>query len=133
VGPVSNERVRPFYEKLGAVVVDNRIVNSLADNPAANPFWDEVVMRYPAGGDWPSGAIDLRGPGYGVSRSCATGSASASQLVRVPIRHWQSQWHTTNRQTCGCRAPAARSLARARLSIGPTLLAGMPVTPLISW
>jgi hypothetical protein len=37
--------VRPFYEKLGAVTVDNRIVNSLAENPDANPFWHEVVMR----------------------------------------------------------------------------------------
>jgi hypothetical protein len=38
-----------------------------------------------------------------------------------------------NHQACDCRAPAARNFARARLNIGPTLLAGMPVTPLISW
>ncbi len=60
----TTKRVRPFYVKLGAVVVANPIVNSLADDPTANPFWDEVVMRYPAGGDWPDGTIDLRGPGY---------------------------------------------------------------------
>jgi GNAT superfamily N-acetyltransferase len=59
-----SERVRPFYERLGAVTVQNRIVNSLAADPQANPFWDDLVMRYPAGGDWPAGTIDLRGPGY---------------------------------------------------------------------
>ena len=56
--------VQPFYEKLGAGLVTNRIVNSLADDPAANPFWDEVVMRYPIGKRWPAGEIDLRGPGF---------------------------------------------------------------------
>jgi predicted N-acetyltransferase YhbS len=56
--------VRPFYEKLGACLVTNRIVNSLGDDPAKNPFWDEVVMRYPAAKPWPEGDIDLRGPGY---------------------------------------------------------------------
>ena len=56
--------VRPFYEKLGCTLAKNPIVNSLADDPTANPFWDEVAMRYPAGGDWPAGQIDLRGPGY---------------------------------------------------------------------
>jgi GNAT superfamily N-acetyltransferase len=60
----TSRRVRPFYEKLGAAVVENPIVNSLADDPMANPFWDEVVMRYPAGEEWPTGTIDLRGPGY---------------------------------------------------------------------
>jgi GNAT superfamily N-acetyltransferase len=59
-----SERVRPFYERLGAVTVQNRIVNSLAADPLANPFWDDLVMRYPAGGGWPTGTIDLRGPGY---------------------------------------------------------------------
>lgn len=56
--------VRPFYERLGCAQVDNRIVNSGGDDPDANPFWDEVVMRYPAKGRWPNGTIDLRGPGY---------------------------------------------------------------------
>ncbi len=56
--------VRPFYEKLGAGVVTNKFVNSLADDPTKNPFWDEVVMRYPAAKHWPTGEIDLRGPGW---------------------------------------------------------------------
>ncbi len=56
--------VRPFYEKLGAASVDNRIVNSLADDPEANPFWSPEIMRYPAHIHWPAGTIDLRGPGY---------------------------------------------------------------------
>lgn len=53
-----------FYEQLGCVEVFNRFVNSLGDDPQANPFWDEIVMRYPADGDWPAGTIDLRGPAY---------------------------------------------------------------------
>jgi predicted GNAT family N-acyltransferase len=56
--------VRPFYERLGAVAIDNTFVNSLAPDPQANPFWAEVPMRYPATGDWPKGEIDLRGPGW---------------------------------------------------------------------
>jgi hypothetical protein len=60
----TSHKVRPFYEKLGACVVTNRIVNSLGEVPAKNPFWDEVVMRYASGTGWPEGDIDLRGPGY---------------------------------------------------------------------
>lgn len=60
----TTEPVRSFYEKLGAVTADNRFVNSLADEPAANPFWHAVIMRYPAAPGWPAGEIDLRGPGY---------------------------------------------------------------------
>lgn len=60
----ASRRVQLFYEKLGAAVVENRIVNSLADDPTANPFWDEIAMRYPGDRDWPSGAIDLLGPGF---------------------------------------------------------------------
>lgn len=56
--------VRSFYEKLGATLVTNRIVDSLAEDPEANPFADEVIMRYPAAKHWPEGVIDLRGPGY---------------------------------------------------------------------
>lgn len=56
---------RCFYEKLGASLVDNKVVNSLAE-PATDesPFWDELILRYPAGPGWPDGEIDLRGPGY---------------------------------------------------------------------
>jgi predicted GNAT family N-acyltransferase len=57
-------QVRPFYERLGCVVVENPITNTLAEEPKANPFWDGVVMRYPSRGQWPAGTIDLRGPGY---------------------------------------------------------------------
>ncbi len=60
----TSEQVRPFYEKLGAVAVDNPIINSLAEGPKTNPFWHQETMRYPAHGQWPSGTIDLRGPGY---------------------------------------------------------------------
>ncbi|MEX2093154.1 MAG: GNAT family N-acetyltransferase [Pirellulales bacterium] len=60
----TSHQVRPFYEKLGAGAVTNRIINSLADDPTKNPFWDEVVMRYPAAKHWPAGEIDLRGPGW---------------------------------------------------------------------
>jgi predicted N-acetyltransferase YhbS len=60
----TSHRVRPFYEKIGAVLATNPVINSLADGPKTNPFWDEIVMRYPGRGDWPAGTIDLRGPGY---------------------------------------------------------------------
>lgn len=56
--------VKPFYEKLGATIVDNPIVNSLAEDEHQSPFWDPVIMRYPSGPDWPEGEIDLVGPGY---------------------------------------------------------------------
>ncbi|MBX3425176.1 MAG: GNAT family N-acetyltransferase [Pirellulales bacterium] len=60
----TNTSVRPFYERLGSALVENRIVNSRGDDSEANPFWDEVVMRYPNRPDWPAGTIDLLGPGY---------------------------------------------------------------------
>jgi predicted N-acetyltransferase YhbS len=60
----TSHKVRPFYEKLGAVRVTNRIVDSLGDDAMACPFWDEVALRYPKDRDWPEGEIDLRGPGY---------------------------------------------------------------------
>ncbi|MEM9352755.1 MAG: GNAT family N-acetyltransferase [Planctomycetota bacterium] len=60
----TSHAVRAFYEKLGACLVENTIVNSLGDPPSANPFWDDIAMRYPAAAEWPGGEIDLRGPGY---------------------------------------------------------------------
>jgi GNAT superfamily N-acetyltransferase len=60
----TTQAVRPFYERIGAVLVGNRIVNSLADDPQANPFWDELAMRYPAKAPAPEGVIDLLGPGF---------------------------------------------------------------------
>ncbi len=57
-------QVVPFYERLAAVLTTNRVVNSLAVDPRAYPFWDELQMRYPADRPWPEGVIDLRGPGF---------------------------------------------------------------------
>jgi predicted N-acetyltransferase YhbS len=57
-------KVQPFYEKLGACLVANQIVNSLGEDRTKSPFWDDVVMRYPAAKTWPAGDVDLRGPGY---------------------------------------------------------------------
>lgn len=56
--------VQPFYKKLGCCQVMNRFVNSLGDDPTADPFWDPVIMRYPLSGTWPEGKIDLLGPAY---------------------------------------------------------------------
>lgn len=60
----TNFKTSGFYQKLGAVPVHNRIINSLSAEPKMCPFWDEVVMRYPGGDHWPEGTIDLRGPGF---------------------------------------------------------------------
>ncbi|MGI9456695.1 MAG: GNAT family N-acetyltransferase, partial [Aeoliella sp.] len=61
----TSEEVKPFYERLGCAAIENRIVNSLADDPTKCPFWDGVTMIYPASrDDWPAGDIDLLGPGY---------------------------------------------------------------------
>ncbi len=56
-----NETVRPLYEKLGAVVVHNRFMNSHADAPNENPLWDPFAMIYPADITWPAGVVDLCG------------------------------------------------------------------------
>lgn len=60
----TSNSVRGFYEKLGAGVVTNRIINSKSADPYKNPFWDDVVMRYPAAKPWPAGDIDLRSAGW---------------------------------------------------------------------
>lgn len=57
--------VEAFYNRFGAARVENRVVNSLnTDDPSANPFWDDIVMRYPATAGWSDADVDLRGPGY---------------------------------------------------------------------
>lgn len=57
--------VPEFYDKLGAGTVTNRFVNSLhPTDPEKNPFWDKVIMIYPATANWPEGVIDLGGLGY---------------------------------------------------------------------
>jgi len=74
-GPVDAGRVsaclfetgeaRAFYEKLGARVIDNPLVNTLAEGGVdRQPFADPWAMIYPAEADWPTGEIDLRGPGF---------------------------------------------------------------------
>jgi GNAT superfamily N-acetyltransferase len=61
----TSRQVRPFYERLGATVVENHIFDSTAADPTEPAFRDEVVMRYPARNrGWPEGPLDLRGPGY---------------------------------------------------------------------
>lgn len=57
-------RARNFYERIGCRVVDNEFVNSKSDNPTISPWSDDFVMIYPGSSDWPTGKIDLLGPGY---------------------------------------------------------------------
>lgn len=57
-------KARRFYERLGCRVVDNPFVDSTADDPKANPWNDDVAMIYPGDAEWPTGKIDLNGPGY---------------------------------------------------------------------
>lgn len=60
-------QARGFYEKLGGTLVTNRFVDRTAqppNEPEANPWADDWVMRYPATASWPGGTIDLNGPGY---------------------------------------------------------------------
>lgn len=61
----TSQRASRFYHRLGCVLVENRIIDSTADQPTQCPFKDDHVVRYP--GDragWPEGQIDLCGPGY---------------------------------------------------------------------
>ncbi len=60
----TSPKASKFYERLGACRANNSFVNSLGAHPQENPFWDEVIMGYPQDRDWPTGEIDLRGPGY---------------------------------------------------------------------
>ena len=60
----TSHKNRPFYERLGCCLVANPIINSLSADPTANPFWDEIAMRFPNTAAWPLGPVDLLGPGY---------------------------------------------------------------------
>ena len=61
----TSEDIRPFYEKLGACKIRNRIVNSLGDPPTANPFKMPEIMCYATDPVcWGEAPIDLLGPGY---------------------------------------------------------------------
>jgi len=53
-----------FYEPMNCRAIDNRVINSLADDPDANPFNDTHVMVYPASTDLGTGSVDMLGPGY---------------------------------------------------------------------
>lgn len=60
---------RAFYEKLGARVIENPLINSAVEGeprnaPDPRPFGDSFAMIYPANADWPDGEIDLRGPAF---------------------------------------------------------------------
>lgn len=52
--------VPPFYEKMGARLVMNRIF----DSRGTKGFWDPHAMIYPGDASWPVEAIDLLGPGW---------------------------------------------------------------------
>jgi hypothetical protein len=62
--------VPEFYEKLGARKVDSQFVNTGEPDPKPGrgtrdqPWWNPHIMIYPAAFAWPTGTIDLRGPGY---------------------------------------------------------------------
>lgn len=60
----TTEVIRPFYERLEACVVGNSVVNRSKEVPEAPAFWQSVLMRYPAVGCWPTGPINLQGPGW---------------------------------------------------------------------
>jgi hypothetical protein len=53
-----------FYERLDAGLVSRAVVNSLGEDPQANPFGEDVVMGFPHDFAWPEGRIDLLGGGY---------------------------------------------------------------------
>jgi len=48
-----------FYQKLGCTEVHNRFIDSSAEDPEANPWWNPYVMVYAPRGEWPEGLVDL--------------------------------------------------------------------------
>lgn len=56
--------VPDFYRKLGATTVQNEFCDNTAANDGRSPWWDDYVMIYPEGAEWPNGRIDLNGAGY---------------------------------------------------------------------
>jgi GNAT superfamily N-acetyltransferase len=52
--------VPAFYERLGACCIVNPITTSIGERA----FWQPHALRYPANLDWPTGIIDLCGPGW---------------------------------------------------------------------
>ena len=53
-----------FYEPMNCRAIENIVIDSLADDPATNPFHDTHIMVYPADVALNLGAIDMLGPGY---------------------------------------------------------------------
>ena len=50
-----------FYERMGARIIFNRIINTRDTHP---PFWEPYAMIYPREANWPLGAIDVQGSGW---------------------------------------------------------------------
>jgi len=57
-------KVPLFYEKLGAVIIDNKFYDSTSEDPEKSPWWSDYVMVYSKSVAWPDGLIDLNGAGY---------------------------------------------------------------------
>jgi predicted N-acetyltransferase YhbS len=54
-----------FYEGLNCKIINNKFFNSKnADEPKANPWWNDYVMIFPSNVAFPVGDIDLNGNGY---------------------------------------------------------------------
>ncbi|QDU55366.1 hypothetical protein Pan181_15550 [Aeoliella mucimassa] len=61
----TSQTAKQFYDRFGCLLVENQVTDSTAEDPTACPFKDDHIVRYPGRNrDWPTGPIDLRGPGY---------------------------------------------------------------------
>ena len=56
--------VAEFYEKLGCKKVNNVFINSTSPVPDRSPWWDKHIMVYDPRALWPTGVVDLNGPGF---------------------------------------------------------------------
>jgi predicted GNAT family N-acyltransferase len=57
--------VPKFYERHNCKIIKNNFFNSTdANDPNANPWWNEYVMIFPSNANFPLGDIDLNGNGY---------------------------------------------------------------------
>lgn len=57
--------VPEFYLKMGCEIVHNRFIDSQNPHePDKNPFWDDCVMTYTKDYNWPTGEVDILGPGF---------------------------------------------------------------------
>lgn len=53
-----------FYRRWGAITIENEFWDSTGVDPCRSPWWNDYVMIYPGSFKWPTGKIDLNGPGY---------------------------------------------------------------------